>query len=155
METLVAHMEWADRRVLAAAGPAGPAWEQPLAASYGSLAGTLEHLFATEWTWLERIRGRSPAQVGPPDGARTPEQFGALWPPVWAGWHAAVAGVDPAAVVRYQTSLGQPYETPLAWILLHVSHHSAAYRGQAAAVLRQLGLSPVNTDLIAFLRSRG
>ncbi len=54
----------------------------------------------------------------------------------------------------YRTSHGAGYETALGDILLHLSHHSATYRGQVVAVLRSLGCEPASTDLMAFLRSR-
>lgn len=156
LTALVDHMEWADRRLWQAVAAVDDAlWDRPLPASFGSLAGTTEHLFACEWTWLERIQGRAPEQVGPPGRARGRERLAALWPAVWAGWQRVAATEDLGRVVPYRTTAGVPQATPLLWIGLHVTQHSATYRGQVAAVLRQLGLTPPATDLILWQRQQG
>lgn len=155
LELLARFMEWADRRTLDSVRDVpSEVWECRLAASFGSLAGTVEHLFAAEWTWLERVEGRSPAGIGPRGGARDRRQLAELWPPVWSGWLDVAARRAPDDIVRYRTTQGATHETPVGNVLLHLSHHSAAYRGQVVALLRALGGEPVSTDLIAMLRSR-
>jgi uncharacterized damage-inducible protein DinB len=153
MRLVAAHLEWADRQVLDALAPlAAPLWSRPLPSSHGSLLGTAAHLFGAEWTWLERVRGRSPAQVGPPGGVADPDDLLSRWPAVWEGWREVADTADPGAVVAYRTTAGAPHATPLAHVLLHVALHSAQYRGQVAAMLRSLGLTAPGTDLIAYLR---
>jgi uncharacterized damage-inducible protein DinB len=155
LELLVEYLAAADAKVLdrARTMPDEP-WRRALASSHGSLAATVEHLFATEWTWLERIEGRSPDRLGPPGGATDRDVLAAAWPRVWAGWRAAVAQRAPEAPVAYRTTAGVAHTTPFAHIVLHVSHHSATYRGQVAAIQRALGFAPVSADLIAHLRQR-
>lgn len=155
MTRLATYMAWADRRTLASVGEL-PAelWERRLPASYGSLAGTVEHIFAAEWTWLERVEGRSPAGIGPEGGAADRLRLGDLWPSVWNGWMQVAVGRPAGDVVRYRTSQGAAHATSIGDILLHLSHHSAAYRGQVVALLRWLGKEPASTDLIAFLRGQ-
>jgi uncharacterized damage-inducible protein DinB len=149
---LVAHMEWADALLLrAVVRLPEEEWVAPLPSSYGSLAGAVEHLFSAEWTWLQRVRGESPTELGPAGGARDRERLLSLWPPVWAGWRD-VAAWDAAAPVHYRTTRGTPHTQTLGELLLHVALHSATYRGQAAALLHQLGRTPPPGDLIAFLR---
>ncbi len=106
---VVEHMEWADRRTAGSVRDlSAEVWEASLPSSYGSLAGTVEHLFATEWTWLERVSGRSPTTVGPAGGARDRARLMALWEPVWQGWREVAVGRPPAEVVPYRTSRGTP-----------------------------------------------
>jgi uncharacterized damage-inducible protein DinB len=152
---LADYMEWADRKVLhAIADLPRDLWERSLPSSHGSLAGTVEHLFAVEWTWLERVGGRSPRSVGPEGGVRDRERLAGMWPEVWDGWRRAAHERDAGEPIRYRTTEGTEHETPLGHILLHVSHHSSAYRGQVAAILRSLGRTPASTDLIFYLRGR-
>lgn len=153
MRMLAAHLQWADRRVADALLPLAPAVvSRPLPSSHGSLLATAAHLFGAEWTWLERVRGHSPAQVGPPEGVARLDDLLSRWPAVWEGWREVAETADPGAVVAYRTTAGAPHATPLAHVLLHVALHSAQYRGQVAAMLRSLGLPAPGTDLIAYLR---
>jgi uncharacterized damage-inducible protein DinB len=39
-------------------------------------------------------------------------------------------------------------------MLHHVANHSTYHRGQITTLLRQLGATPVSTDLIGFYRER-
>jgi uncharacterized damage-inducible protein DinB len=152
LRLLVRHMEWADRRLLEAVLPLpDEAWGRPLPSSYGSLAGTVEHLFAAEWTWLRRLSGDSPRTVGPQSGARDRSRLAVLWPEVWAGWRQA-ATREPREPVRYATTAGVQHVNTVGEVCLHVALHSAAYRGQAAALMRQMGRTPPATDLITWLR---
>ena len=151
--TLAAYLEWADRRLLAAIRPLSEElYSREIPSSFGSLARTVEHVFAAEWTWRERVCGRTPASIGPEGGATSRDRLDALWPPVWADWRRVVAERDPAEPISYHTTRGEPQVTALGAIWLHVSHHSATYRGQAVALLRVLGQLPPATDLILFLR---
>lgn len=152
-QELAAYLAWADGRIWAAVADLPEAlWRQALPASHGSLAGTVAHLLGAEWTWLERIQGRSPAQVGPPGDPGDRAAISRIWPAIWDGWRDAARDLDPSGVVHYRTTAGTPQDTPLLWVWMHVSHHSAQYRGQTAAILRHLEVVPPNTDLIAFLR---
>jgi uncharacterized damage-inducible protein DinB len=49
---------------------------------------------------------------------------------------------------------GKPFETPVWQIVLHVVNHATLHRGQAMALLRQLGMKPPPTDLIFFYREQ-
>jgi uncharacterized damage-inducible protein DinB len=155
LRLLAAYTAWADRRTLDSVRELrAEEWERPLATSHGSLAGTLEHVFAAEWTWLQRLEGRSPATLGPEGGARDRDCLAQLWPAVWDGWRQAAERRPPGEVIRYVTTQGAPHQATLAEVLLHLSHHSAAHRGQVVTLLRSLGRQPASTDLIVFLRTR-
>jgi uncharacterized damage-inducible protein DinB len=49
---------------------------------------------------------------------------------------------------------GNPYETPLWQIVMHVVNHATLHRGQVMAMFRQLGVGPPPTDLIFYYREQ-
>jgi uncharacterized damage-inducible protein DinB len=56
------------------------------------------------------------------------------------------------ASFAYRDLRGNPYAQPLWQQMQHVANHSTYHRGQITTMLRQLGLTPVPTDLIAYYR---
>jgi len=146
LQRLFDHLDWAHQAVLDSLGrmPEPPAEALRL----------LTHLLAAERIWLARIRGDG----GPP----------AVWPEAlrldecarWqaenaAGYRALLASLDDAglaAPVAYRTSRGEPFETRLEDILLHVALHGSHHRGQIAALVKRAGGAPAVTDFIVFAR---
>ena len=59
---------------------------------------------------------------------------------------------DAATSVSYTNTRGVVFETPLWQIVLHVVNHGTQFRGEAAMACTQLGASPGDLDLIAWLR---
>jgi uncharacterized damage-inducible protein DinB len=53
----------------------------------------------------------------------------------------------------YVTTEGKPYSNVLQDMLLHLINHSTYHRGQVASLLRQVGATPIATDLIVYLRA--
>jgi uncharacterized damage-inducible protein DinB len=150
---LTRHLVWADGRLWGVLREVPEAtWRHPFGASHGDLAGTVAHLAGAEWVWLERLRGRSPASLGPEgDDLTRRARLEALWPQVWEGLLEEAARPEEEPVA-FRTTQGIPHRHSRGEILLHVALHSAAYRGQATALLRQAGYAPPATDLVALLR---
>jgi uncharacterized damage-inducible protein DinB len=152
MQLLVGHLQCADRRVLhTLEGLPLEVWTKEVPSSYGSVLATVAHLLGAEWTWLERLQGRSPAQVGP-ERIEAPAQLIDLWPMVWSGWQKVASEFPPDFMSGYQTTSGKKHRSSLSHILLHVCMHSATYRGQVTAIQRSLGLPTANTDFITYIR---
>jgi uncharacterized damage-inducible protein DinB len=59
---------------------------------------------------------------------------------------------DLGGVIEYRTLSGQASADPLADLIRHAVNHSTYHRGQVATQLRQLGVTPPGTDLVAYLR---
>lgn len=158
LRRLLDHLEWANRRALAAARGAesdeamrllrGPENEEALR--------LLAHLLACERLWLERI------QTGDSSGRE-------IWPDLSFRECArlleenleafrrlldSLSEEDVHRMIAYRNSEGRAFETPLGEILLHVFLHGTYHRGQVAARLRDGGDEPVNTDFITFARKR-
>ena len=65
---------------------------------------------------------------------------------------AGLSEADWSREASYKTLAGKPFNTPLWQIVLHVVNHGSYHRGQVTNMLRQLGVKPVNLDLVRFYR---
>ncbi|HEX5726236.1 MAG TPA: DinB family protein [Longimicrobiaceae bacterium] len=142
---LLAHLGWADRHLLDALRAAASPSEDALR--------VYAHVLGAEHVWLSRLRQEEPAV--------------AIWPTLTLDECEALAGRNAAAleallegvgeeglarVVHYRNSAGQPFDTALGDILLHVALHGQYHRGQVNWLLRQGGAEPAPVDYIAFVR---
>lgn len=165
---LFAYNAWANARVLdAAAKVTTEQFVQPAGLSHGSLRGALVHVMGTERVWRTRCQaGVFPKAPPAEQDFPTVEALRARWREEEARLLAYVGGLrdeDPSAgsgqaltrVVRYQTTAGVAHETPLWQVLVHVVNHGTQFRGEAALALTQMGHSPGNLDLMAWLRELG
>jgi uncharacterized damage-inducible protein DinB len=120
-----------------------------------SVLGTLVHIYAADRIWLARIRGNPPAQFIDPERDMQLSVLQNDWPALYAQWKqwAATLTEDPMpAKISYKDMKGNPYETPLWQIVLHVVNHGTHHRGQVSGFLRSMGHTPPPLDLIAYYR---
>jgi uncharacterized damage-inducible protein DinB len=155
---LFAYCEWANDRVFASAEALTPEQlRESVASSFPSVRGTLGHIVGTEWIWLRRWRGESPAAAPDWVAESSLRELRGHLAKVQSEREAHLAGLtndDLDRVVEYRTLSGQACADPLAGLLRHVVNHSTYHRGQVATQLRQLGVVPPTTDLVAYLRLR-
>ena len=109
---------------------------------------TLVHIFAADRIWLARVRGESP-QAFVSDADYHLSVLREQWPPLLANWQNIPA---PETVIHYQDLKGNPYESPLWEIVLHVVNHATHHRGQVSGFLRSLGHTPPPLDLNRYYR---
>jgi len=158
-DTLRLHLDyssWASRRLVDAAARLTP---EQLTREFGtadrSVLGTLVHIFAADRIWLGRVQGNAPARFLDPE---TDMRFPVLendWPALHERWGQWAAALDESSVethVPYADLKGNPYETPLWQIVLHVVNHATHHRGQVSGFLRAMGHKPPPLDLIAYYR---
>lgn len=146
LSRLIAHLAWADDRVLAALRSAtnpDPSCREVFA-----------HVLAAEHVWLARLKGETPTHPVWPDLSL--EQCAALVQVNQRARSVYVAGLTPESVSRgvtYVNSAGREFTSSIEDILLHVALHGSYHRGQIAWALRKGGSVPIATDYIAFARS--
>jgi uncharacterized damage-inducible protein DinB len=149
---------WANRRLLeACAQLSEEQFTRDLRSSFPSVRDTLFHILGAEWLWLERWQGRSPAALPSPEPCRSLGDISRKWAELDAHLRRFVAGRAPQELARiheFRTTKGVVYPSALWQALQHVVNHGTYHRGQAAAMLRQLGARPNFTDLIYFYRER-
>lgn len=156
VRTLYSYNSWANHRVLDACAPLSPAqFTENLHSSFASVQDTLVHIMLAEWLWLERWLGRSP---GFPRGDFADlASIRARWQKIEADLDAFIqtlSGADLDRVVEYKNTKGNAFSNPMWQMLQHLVNHGTYHRGQITSMLRQLGATPLTTDLIAFFREQ-
>lgn len=142
---LIAHLAWADDRVLAALRSA--------TAPDPSCLELFAHVLATEHVYLARLQGDVPHHPVWP--GLSIEECAALVRANQQRLTTYVAGLTAADLrrgVTYRTSAGRQFTSSIEDMLLHVCLHGAYHRGQIAWALRRGGGVPMPTDYIAFVR---
>ena len=122
-----------------------------------SVLGTLVHVYAADRVWLGRVRGTPPAQFLDAERDMRLDVLQNDWPGIYNGWQSVMSELTEDAVntpIPYKDLKGNPYQTPLWQIILHVVNHGTHHRGQAAGFLRSMGHAPPRLDLIAYYRTR-
>ena len=159
VQELYAYNRWANRRVLDTAERlSADELSKDLGSSFASVQATLVHILSSEWIWLSRWRGTSPTGAPKAWDLSTLDAVRARWQEVEAGQAEFVKGLSKASlseVLEYKNLQGQTFREPLGQMLRHVVNHSTYHRGQIATLIRQLGHTPVSTDLIRFYREGG
>lgn len=158
-EVLRTHLDysaWATHRLLDAAERLS---DSELRRDFGSadksLIGTLVHVFGADRIWLSRVRGIAPEGMPAPE-FHDPKVLRPAWQAVddgWREWARPLGDADLLREVSYRDLKGNPWQTPLWQIVLHVVNHATHHRGQAAGFLRAMGHAPPPLDLIAYYRA--
>jgi uncharacterized damage-inducible protein DinB len=157
LSRLLDYTVWANHRSMRAAATLSLAdFKRDLGSSYGGVRGTLTHILASEWIWLERWKGVSPA--APPFDEGEFKDIVVLrerWKAIedhrasWLDSQKAEAGRQS---IKYRNLAGQSFEAPLWQLVQHVANHSTYHRGQVTSLLRQLGAKPLATDMVVWDR---
>ncbi len=156
---LLVYNRWANDRVLrSVAGLSSDELNHQFPVSYGSLQGTLVHIFGVEWCYLQRWAGTSPKQL--PVIAELPDRaaIDQLWHDVVEKQDRFVAGLSDEKLQKslgYINFRGQPMSYPLGDIVQHMVNHSTYHRGQVTFLLRMLGKEPLSSDYLLYFDEGG
>jgi uncharacterized damage-inducible protein DinB len=151
-----AYNKWANDRTLEAVGTLSPEQvTRNLGSSFPSIRDTAAHIASAEWIWLRRWKGESPTSH--PDWAKHAPMDVVVgkFAEVEAErsvWLATLTDADVERVLAFRLLNGNDDKQLLSAQLLHLVNHSTYHRGQIAGMIRQVGGTPVSTDLIAFRR---
>jgi uncharacterized damage-inducible protein DinB len=127
-----------------------------LGSSHGGIQGTLVHSMGAEDIWLKRWKGESPTSFYSAKDFPTFESVSNRWEMVemqMMGFcHMLKTDGDLLKTIAYKDLKGNAYSAPLWQLMQHLVNHSTYHRGQVVTMLRQLGVQPIGTDLVAFYR---
>lgn len=169
-EVMARYNAWMNRKLYAAADTlTDEERRRDLGAFFHSLHGTLNHLVLTDRAWLVRFTA-DPSLLKSLDGT-TPEFSGRLDQELYAdfatlrrerdktdadiiAWARSLTSAALVApIAYYSVAYERNYEHPLWWAVSHFFNHQTHHRGQATALLLQLGRDPGTTDLVDLLRN--
>ena len=146
---------WANRTTLESVAALTPEeYARPIGGSFGSVQGTLVHLYGADWVWLERFHGRSPRALPAGDDLASLETLARKWREVEAGQDAYIAALTQerlAEPLSYVAFSGDSFTRRLGDALLHLANHGTYHRGQVATLLRQLGHKATSTDFLRYV----
>jgi uncharacterized damage-inducible protein DinB len=158
LRELYAYNRWANGKTLESVRLlSADEYEQTTGGSFGSVRGTLAHLYGADWVWLERLHGRSPRAMPEGEELSTLEGLAAKWNAVQDAREAFLAALTPERLVgplSYAGFDGKPFTRVLGAALFHVANHGTYHRGQVVTLLRQLGRTPASTDFTRWLDER-
>jgi len=152
---LFAYGRWANAQVLDSAASLGAEeFTRQIGGSFGSVQGTLAHLYSADWVWLERFHGRSPRGLPEPEEVAVLTALRARWKKVEDGLRDFTDGLTLERIAQplsFASVKGDPFTYALGDTLIHLANHGTYHRGQVATLLRQLGKSPASTDYLCYL----
>lgn len=157
LHLLYAYNEWANQRLLATAAALTPAQLRAPAVpdpGYGTLFGSLLHIYDSEYSWRLLLQQGKWSTGMHPDDFASLDALAQRWQVEAAAMRAYLGELsdeDLTGVVRYTTGEGVQRERVLWHCLLHVVNHGTYHRGEAAALLTGLGHSPGELDFTFFL----
>jgi len=154
IQLLYAYNRWANARLVSAAASLSPELlNRDLAVSYRSVFGTLQHLLWAEWRWLGRWQMRAPAGRDPLE-CRDLVALRERWSEIEGEqleFLQRLSTTDLDRSISYDNPPGTRWTYQLRHMLQHLVNHSTYHRGQVAAMLRQLDVTPPATDLLVYL----
>ncbi|HEY3288085.1 MAG TPA: DinB family protein [Gemmatimonadaceae bacterium] len=150
-----AYADWANAHMLDACDTLDPAaLTREMGTSFGSVLGTLQHLYGADWVWSERFLGRSPTAGPALDALTSVPALREAWGRLAAERSRMLDTIDPAqtaAPLAYRNLKGEAFAWPLGDLLFHVSNHATYHRGQVMQMVRQLGGTARSTDFVLWL----
>lgn len=159
---------WMNAKLYAAARTLdGQTLALPRGAFFGSIHGTLHHIYNADIIWLKRFAGLpGPHAVLDPVralsmptalDAETYPEFDALaahraeLDALIESWTGALTDDDLATILDYANTRGERFSRELSGLLMHFFNHQTHHRGQATTLLTQAGVDVGVTDLLVLL----
>ena len=159
---------WMNEKLYAAAaGLDEDALNRDMGAYFGSVLGTLNHLATADIIWLRRFAGHEALAQAlslmreAPVPTRLDEVFFGELDALWQyrrqldaaiiGFADVLGTLPPATVLEYTSMKGVPGRRNLQALAIHLFNHQTHHRGQVTTLLKQAGIDPGVTDLLALI----
>jgi uncharacterized damage-inducible protein DinB len=131
---------------------------QTLAGGHASIRNTLVHAMSAEWGWMDRCGGpRRGAALVPADYPSVATLM-ERWCEVEQSMREFLASLEEAdleRVVEFSLGGGPLQHMRLGELMRHGAIHGVHHRGQVALLLRSLGHTPGNFDMLEYYRRQG
>ncbi|EIJ80563.1 DinB family protein [Bacillus methanolicus PB1] len=117
---------------------------------FPNILKTLEHLYAVESMWIQRIQGYNFSALPETTFENIPqarEAFSEVH-----NQYLVASNEEENKLINYQNTKGQTFCNQLWDIFIHIVNHGTYHRGNITSMLRQLGERGISTDFIVYLR---
>ncbi len=154
--TMARYNAWQNRSLYAAAEfLSDEARREDRGAFFGSIHGTLSHLFWGDQQWMSRFAGTAPPKGSGRDSATAYDDWHELrrqrvdFDEVIFDWAGRLDPAWLAADFGWYSGLAKRNLSKPAWLLVtHFFNHQTHHRGQVHALLTAAGAKPEDTDLM-------
>ena len=154
LERLYDYSYWANKKLFQVASQlTSEQFTQTVAGSYGSIRNTLVHVLSAEWGWLDRCGGPERGPALRPDDFPTLESLVNAWRTVEGYVREFLSKLKDEELnrtVEFTNPRGEKRSGVLGALLQHGATHGVHHRGQVALLLRSLGYTPGNFDLLFY-----
>ena len=157
LQALYEYGDWANKRLFTVIARLSPdEFTRSVAGSYGSIRNTMVHVMSAEWGWLERCGGTTRGPRLNPDDYPTVESVVTQWANVERYVREFLASLADADLERpIEWSIGAERNLhSLGELMHHGAIHAVHHRGQVALLLRMLGHTPGNFDILFYYGER-
>lgn len=145
---------WANRKFFDVMSQLTPEqFTRPVAGSYGSIRNTMVHVLSAEAGWLDRCGGPKRGPRLNPDDFPTVESLVQAWNRVEAQVREFLGTLNDEDLARhaeYTTERSETRSMPLGELMQHAAVHGVHHRGQVALLLRLVGSTPGNVDILFY-----
>lgn len=149
----IAYLDWANGVTLVGAFELeDDVLRADVAASFGSILGTLRHMLWAERLWFERwSRGADPDGYTPPDDLPALQEAWQALAEERATWFGALDEHAAEGEVHYRHFRDGEQRAVLADLVQHVVTHASFHRGQVVGMMRQAGVTPPATGMRTYM----
>lgn len=143
---LLRYDDWAHREIIRALAAASPLPARPVQ--------LLSHILSAQHLWLQRMQNQPQVYAVWPEWslAECTQHLDGL-AKTWSSYLGASDDAVLSSRVAYKNTKGEPWNSKVEDIIMHVVMHSAYHRGQIASDMRARGLNPAYTDYIQWVRA--
>ncbi len=154
LELLYDYSNWANRQMFRALEPlTEEQFTQSVGEGFGCIRDTLVHVVSAEWGWLQRCGGRERGN------ALKNEDFPTLISVIQIADKVAtyvqeflsqLQDTDLEKTVEFSNPKGEKRTMRIGEMLHHAANHGVHHRGQVVLILRLLGYTPDDFDLLFY-----
>jgi uncharacterized damage-inducible protein DinB len=158
LELLYDYGYWANKKLFAVISRLTPEqFTQSVAGSYGSIRNTLVHVQSAEAGWLERCGGPKRGPRLNPADYPTLESLTLAWKTVEThvrDFLRTLTDDDLARNADYVNDRAEKRSMPVGELMQHAAVHGVHHRGQVALLLRELGHTPGDVDMLNYFAEK-
>ncbi len=145
---------WANQRYFAiAAGLTEEQLHRQQGHSWGDVHALLVHMMSSEWVWLQRWHGQSPAGHLNKDDYPTLAVLKDQWGKVESEMRAFIEAQSEQSLlskIAYHNFRNENFQVPLYQMLMHIANHETHHRGELAGMFALMNVDHPEEELIQY-----